>query len=181
MENFEKRLVNAINKVMNEDNDVVEMSTSEYANKADKASQEPSAGTVRSPKKEWFGNKPSGKSAEKLEKTKSKIKGGLAESAKKVHVENKDMDDSDGGFKLTLKSAVASHKDSSFIYANVVGEIDGKTVTGVIGCEIDGRDADVNLKFEDGTVIDDPFMIDWEHFWSDENSGNMLEEALRDA
>lgn len=78
MESFDKRLTDAINNILNEDNDVVEMSSSEYANKADKASQEPSSGTVRSPKKDWFGNRPSGKSAEKLEKTSSKqTKGGV--------------------------------------------------------------------------------------------------------
>jgi len=84
MESFEKRLADSINKILYEDNDVVEMSSSEYANKADKASQEPSAGTVRSPKKDWFGNKPSSKSAEKLEKIASKhTKGGVDPSKAK--------------------------------------------------------------------------------------------------
>lgn len=68
---FAERLDEAI-KMVKEDNDIVQMSTTEYANGLDKESMKPSQGTVRSPKKEWFGGRPNGKKADDMSKVNSK-------------------------------------------------------------------------------------------------------------
>lgn len=70
---LEAKLNAIIKDVFKEDHDIVTMSTPEYANKAEKASMEPSKGTTREKmNKEWFGKRPSGKEMEKLDKTSPK-------------------------------------------------------------------------------------------------------------
>lgn len=57
---FEDRIAEAFN-LINEDNDIVDMSTSQYAHNLEKSSLEPSRGTLRDRfNKEWYGGRPNG-------------------------------------------------------------------------------------------------------------------------